>query len=129
MYIFPFQLKFKIYAMKFCFCFSRRIPDWAEEACKPGGPMEEIAKVVYLLRAKPKLVRIRSGFLLKEMLERFETKEKGKLKPDRVLWMYSAHSSTITTLLNGLRFNMVSLKKLFSMKNFRCFFPLLNNFI
>lgn len=109
-----------------------RIPEWAEEACKPGGPMEEIAKVVYLLRAKPDLVRfsiflfsfsfsflifnyfifskqvrIRSGFLIKEMLERFKAKQNGTLTPDRSLWMYSAHSSTITTLLNGLRFNLV----------------------
>lgn len=71
--------------------------------------MEEIAKIVYILRAKPDLVRIRSGFLLKEMLERFKTKQNGQLDPDRALWMYSAHSSTITTLLNGLRFNMVCL--------------------
>lgn len=103
------------------FWFFHRIPEWAEEACRPGGPMEEIGRVVYFLRAKPRLVRIRSGFLLKEMLERFDTKEKGKLKPDRVLWMYSAHSSTITTLLNGLRFNMVCLKKLIFMEKFRNF--------
>lgn len=69
--------------------------------------MEEIAKVVYLLRAKPELVKIRSGFLLKEMLERFKTKLNGTLTPNRALWMYSAHSSTITTLLNGMKFNMV----------------------
>lgn len=69
--------------------------------------MEEIAKVVYLIRAKPKLVRVRSGFLLKEMLERFVAKSKGKLEPDRSLYMYSAHSSTITTLLNGMGFNLV----------------------
>lgn len=87
--------------------FIDRIPAWAEEACAPGGPMEEIAKVVYLIRAKPNLVRVRSGFLLKEMLERFRAKKKGKLDPDRALWMYSAHSSTITTLLNGLGFNLV----------------------
>lgn len=86
-----------------------RIPEWAKEACAPGGPMEEIAKVVYELRAEPKLVRIRSGFLLKEMLERFKAKKKGKLEPDRALYMYSAHSSTITTLLNGLGFNLVCL--------------------
>lgn len=89
---------------------NQTIPPWAEDACAPGGPMEEIAKVVYVLRAKPDLVRIRSGFLLKEMLERFKAKKNGELEPDRALYMYSAHSSTITTLLNGLGFNLVSLR-------------------
>lgn len=89
------------------FFFLDRLPAWAEEACKDGGPMHEIAQVVYLIRAKPDLVRIRSGFLLKEMLERFKAKKKDRLDPDRALWMYSAHSSTITTLLNGLGFNLV----------------------
>lgn len=42
-----------------------RIPEWAKDACKDGGPMHEIAKVVYILRAKPALVKIRSGYLLK----------------------------------------------------------------
>lgn len=83
-----------------------RIPKWAAEAID-GNEMPEIAKTVYSLRSQPELVRIRSGFLLKEMLERFREKQKGELDPNRVLWMYSSHSSTISTLLNGLGFNLV----------------------
>lgn len=48
------------------------------------------------------MVRIRSGFLLKEMLERSFKKVNGTLKPDLSLFVYSAHSSTITTLMNGI---------------------------
>lgn len=86
-----------------------RIPEWAEEACAPGGPLQDIAKTVYTLRAKPELMKIYSGYLLKEMLERFRAKKNGKLHPNRVVWIYSAHSSTITTLFNGLGFHLVSL--------------------
>lgn len=81
------------------------MPEWAADAIKSGGPLEEIANTVYALRAQAPLVRIRSGFLLKEMLERFRAKQSGKVDPN--LWMYSAHSSTISTLLNGLGFNLV----------------------
>lgn len=83
------------------------MPEWALDAIKPGSELEEIANRVYSLRAQPQLVRIRSGFLIKEMLERFEAKKNGELDPDIVLFMYSAHSSTITTLLNGLGLNLV----------------------
>lgn len=73
--------------------------------------MEEIAKTVYALRSQPVLFRVQSGFLLKEMLERFKAKQSDKLFPNRVLWMYSAHSSTITSLLNGLGLNLVREKQ------------------
>lgn len=78
------------------------MPDWAKEAIKPNGVMEYIAKVNYKFRGTPQLVRIRIGFLIRDMLERFSQKIDGNLDPDRVLWMYSAHSSTMGTLLNGL---------------------------
>lgn len=86
--------------------FYDRIPEWAADAMIP---MEEISQTVYTLRARPELVRIRSGFLLKGMLKLFRAKQRGKLRPNRVLYMYSAHSSTITTLLHGLGlgFNLV----------------------
>lgn len=77
--------------------------------------MDEIAKLVYKLRGTKELVRIRSGFLLKEMLKRFKKKIKSKLDPDLALYIYSAHSSTVTTLLNGLDIKMVhfNFQKLF----------------
>lgn len=84
-----------------------RVPEWALDAIKPGSALEEIANSVYSLRAQPKLVRIRSGFLIKSMLEHFEAKINDELDPDIVLFMYSAHSSTITTLLNGLGLTLV----------------------
>lgn len=86
------------------------MPDWANEAIKTGNPMEKIVEVTYRLRGTPELVRLRSGFLFKDILERTSQKINGTLKPDRSMWMYSAHSSTIATMLNGLKLNEVYLR-------------------
>lgn len=48
------------------------------------------------------MARIKSGFLIKEMFERFAQKMNQTLKPDRSLWIYSAHDATIANLLNSL---------------------------
>lgn len=69
--------------------------------------MEKIVEVTYKLRGTPALVRLRSGFLFKDILDRTAQKIQGTLKPDRSMWMYSAHSSTIATMLNGLKLNEV----------------------
>lgn len=49
-----------------------------------------------------KLARLKTGPLLKEILKRFSDKSKNKLKPNRSLWMYSAHDTTVSNLLNTL---------------------------
>lgn len=43
-----------------------------------------------------------SGFLLKDMLDRFTTKIQNKLTPDRKMWMYSSHDSTLFSFLHSL---------------------------
>lgn len=50
-----------------------------------------------------KLARLKSGPLLKEILDRFNAKSHHKLKPNRSLWMYSAHDTTVANLLNTLK--------------------------
>lgn len=85
-----------------------RLADWEEEAIKPGNPMEKIANVTYKLRGTPELVRLRSGFLIKDILERTAKKIQGTLHPEnQTLYMYSAHSSTLATMLNGFGLNEV----------------------
>lgn len=49
-----------------------------------------------------KLARLKCGPLLKDILKRFSDKSKHKLKPNRSLWIYSAHDTTIANLLNTL---------------------------
>ena len=64
--------------------------------------MEEIRKIVHELRATPELVKIHSGFLIKDILERTAKKIQGTLQPANLkLYMYSAHSSIISNILNG----------------------------
>lgn len=48
--------------------------------------------------------RFSSGFLLREMIERFHKKIdiEDPLMPNRNLWLYSGHDTTITGLLNLL---------------------------
>lgn len=71
--------------------------------------MQSITEITYKLRATPELVRLRSGFLIKEILERCAQKINGTLTPDRSMWIYSAHSSTLATMLNGFGLNEVDL--------------------
>lgn len=51
----------------------------------------------------PITARLKSGFLLKEMLEHFSQKINSTLEPDRSIWFYSGHDITITNMLNSLR--------------------------
>lgn len=89
--------------LKIIQCCIFRLPDWALKAIEPNGPMERIAFFERKLGADTnQLARLKSGFLLKEMLEHFSQKINATLKPDRSIWFYSAHEETITNMLNSL---------------------------
>lgn len=46
--------------------------------------------------------KYRAGFLIKEILDRFKIKSQSLLQPDRSIWIYSAHDTTIVNVLNAL---------------------------
>lgn len=50
----------------------------------------------------PQMARLKMGFLLREILDRFKMKIQSKLRPNRSIWMYSAHDSTVAVILNAL---------------------------
>lgn len=82
---------------------NKPLPDSIKKEIEPNGLMEYISKWHFKLEsATPLLARLRSGFLLKEILEHFDHKIKKTLTPDRSVWFYSAHDSTISHLLTGL---------------------------
>lgn len=58
----------------------------------------------YSLIGTREISRYSSGFLLREIIERFYKKidVENPLKPNRNLWLYSAHDTTITGLMNLL---------------------------
>lgn len=47
---------------------------------------------------KPKV-----GFLLREMCDRFKNKTLDILKPNHVLWIYSAHDNTLINIMSALK--------------------------
>lgn len=65
--------------------------------------MEHIAVISYKVQTDTvELARLFSGFLIKEMLDRFSMKINSTLQPDRSLWIYSAHEASIIGVLNSL---------------------------
>lgn len=69
----------------------------------PNSEMEYAAQLHFLDSTKTKkLARLRSGFLIRDMLEHFTAKSESKLSPDYSFWMYSGHDTTIFALLNTL---------------------------
>lgn len=80
--------------------FECRIPDWAKSDLKK---MKYIREVNYKIKALSPLVRLKTGFLLADIFDRFSQKIDGTLEPKtRTLWVYSVHSSTMKLLFNGL---------------------------
>lgn len=79
-----------------------RLPEWAHKAIQPNGPMANISILNYKLKTGTKeLAKLFSGFLIKDIFERFAKKLNSTLQPDRSLWIYSAHESTIIGVLNS----------------------------
>lgn len=58
--------------------------------------------------------KAKTGFLIKEIFDRFKNKSLSLLKPDRSLWIYSAHDVTIVNVLNAL--NVYEVRIAYSLK-------------
>lgn len=81
-------------------CHNKTLPDWADKVMQP---MEYISSIHYKTFADtPQMARLKCGFLLKAIIERFYKKSQSTLTPDRSLWFYSGHEHTIVNMLNGL---------------------------
>lgn len=69
----------------------------------PGGDFEYLVKSFFLLfTPTAEMKKLRSGFLLREILDRSKNKTESTLKPNRSLWMYFVHDTTIADMLNSL---------------------------
>lgn len=79
------------------------MPSWVEEVMKPGGDLEYLATLYFSMTTHTtEMKKLRAGFLLKEILDHFTDKLNASLSPDRSLWMYFAHDTTIAIILNSL---------------------------
>ncbi|XP_058812426.1 prostatic acid phosphatase [Topomyia yanbarensis] len=78
------------------------LPDWTKQVYPQ--PLSSISARSFATKTyTPQLARLKTGPLVKEILQRFQDKANKKLKPDRKLWIYSAHDITVANLLNTLR--------------------------
>lgn len=69
----------------------------------PGSEFEYLAKQHFPTYTRTnEMKKLRSGFQLKEILDRSRNKTLSTLTPDRSLWMYSAHDVTIANVLDSL---------------------------
>lgn len=78
------------------------LPEWTKKVYP--NPLTEMAAIAFQTPSITReLARLQSGPLLKDMLKAFKAKFEGKLEPNRGIWMYSAHDTTVSDLLNILR--------------------------
>lgn len=89
------------------------LPGWSERVFPHDGPLRQVNLAAYTLQSKhPQLARLKFGWLLRDIFERFEAKAAGQLVPvRRSMWMYSGHDVTIAGLLNTLGMYNVSLEE------------------
>lgn len=87
----------------FTFICACRLPRWAKKVMQPGGKFEKMAFYWYTLYTRKMLMKkLRAGYLLKEILDRFTGKIKKNLKPNKTIYLYFAHDTTIAQLLDTL---------------------------
>lgn len=108
-------------------CFGFSLSDWAKYAVKLKksinggliGALEYFSAIDMMVETHTtELKKIRSGFLLKEMLNRFKDMI---ISPNgRLLWIYSAHDITIVNFLNSL--NVYEVRFPSTLSEYMCFF-------
>lgn len=69
----------------------------------PGGDFEYLALFHFkIFTPTTQMKKLKSGFLLKEILDRSMAKTQATGSPDYSLYMYFAHDNTIANMLNSL---------------------------
>lgn len=79
-----------------------RIPAWAREIFFKGGTFEYVSSQwqIFITGTKD-LMRLKSGFLLFQIIDRFRNKTLSLL-PEKLMHIYSGHEITISGILNSL---------------------------
>lgn len=81
---------------------NKTIPAWAREIFIDGGAFGYVAShwQTFITGTK-ELKRLKAGFLLKQMFDRFKRKALSLL-PDQLMQIYSGHEITVSSILNSL---------------------------
>lgn len=92
--------------------YNKTLPDWTKKVYK-SPELNYATNIAFALNTYTrKLARLKAGPLLKDILTRFETKYRSELKPDRTLFIYSAHDTTVANLLNTLKLFQVCVESI-----------------
>lgn len=69
----------------------------------PDGDFKNLSLVWFnITTATTGMKKLQSGYLLKEILDRFTNKSESELWPNVSLWMYFTHDITLASMLNSL---------------------------
>lgn len=97
-----FFLYLLYYNVFFSFDISR-LPEWVVKVLGPNSPLKSIALFNFKMAAgTPQMARLKCGFLFAKICKHLTDKKNSTLNPNRSLWMYSGHDSTISNMLNAL---------------------------
>lgn len=78
------------------------VPDWAQKLLTPGGALEKFSEYwLQLNTGTTEMKRLKSGFLLRDILDRFKSKAESKIPNERMA-IFSGHDMTIASLLNTM---------------------------
>lgn len=74
----------------------------------PTVEIDFLSKMYYTVESyTPTLAKIRSGFLLKDILDRSSLKSNGTLSPDLSVFVYSSHDNVLSNLMYSMNISNV----------------------
>lgn len=83
--------------------FSFSLPEWTDRIYYPNSIIEQVTDFMFgSFAGTPEITRLRYGFLMQEVMDRFQAKIDSTLSPDRSLWIYSAHDISVGSVLKML---------------------------
>lgn len=82
---------------------NKTLPEWTKKYF-PGGPFEELSDLSFIVNTHThELKRLKGGPYVKEVISHIDDFVKGTMEPKkRKVFMYSAHDTTISSILNTL---------------------------
>ncbi|XP_062121652.1 LOW QUALITY PROTEIN: prostatic acid phosphatase [Drosophila sulfurigaster albostrigata] len=82
--------------------YNKTLPVWTQKVYG-GADLTYVSNFAFSINTYTRqLARLKTGPLLKDILTRFSKKIEKQLHPDRTVFVYSAHDTTIANLLNTL---------------------------
>ncbi|XP_026831711.1 prostatic acid phosphatase isoform X2 [Drosophila erecta] len=83
--------------------YNMTLPEWTKKVYG-GEELTYVSNFAFAISSYTrKLARLKAGPLLKDIFQRFQKKSAGRLSPDRSMWIYSAHDTTVASVLNALK--------------------------